>query len=276
MDMGIKLFTSRVCNENEIYFSHSVQDGAISKWVLNSRGGFFDTYNGTLFVKEGYQLWFSDCQAICRNNCSCTACNTVFTNGTGCQLWREKFPRAQVGDANQEELYVLSSSKDKDVQPCDVEVSGGKTGIRKPGPRARMNPHELDNEALAFKPVLGSMLARIYHNPQNKEANQTRLQKILRFWASKEVYDHDTIYGLEGEMIGGPPSNSFSGPVKELSAVPVDLSAVPGSAILPPIKPTSHLSHSHFIHNIKNSGLKPDYLIVGYFKRHIFTNFFIS
>ncbi|KAJ9687162.1 hypothetical protein PVL29_015855 [Vitis rotundifolia] len=92
----------------------------------------------------------------------------------------------------------------------------------------RINPHELDNEALAFKPVLGSMLARIYHNPQNKEENQSRLQKILQFWASKEVYDHDTIYGLEGEMIGGPPSNSFSGPLKELSAVPVDPSAVSG------------------------------------------------
>ncbi|WJZ91055.1 hypothetical protein VitviT2T_010164 [Vitis vinifera] len=143
-----------VCNDNEIYFSYSVQDGAISKWVLNSRGGFFDTH-GTLFVKEdmcdrydkypgcavqepptcrtrdyqfmkqsvlnsGYpslmnidtSLGLSDCQAICRNNCSCTACNTVFTNGTGCQFWRDKLPRAQVGDANQEELYVLSSSED--------------------------------------------------------------------------------------------------------------------------------------------------------------------
>ena len=44
-------------------------------------------------------------------------------------------------------------------------------------------------------------------------------------------------------MIGGPPSNSFSGPHKELSAVPVDPSAVSGGAILPPAKPTSHLSH---------------------------------
>nr|CAN67086.1 hypothetical protein VITISV_031091 [Vitis vinifera] len=145
-----------VCNDNEIYFSYSVQDGAISKWVLNWRGGFFDTY-GTLFVKEdmcdpydkypgcavqepptcrttdfqfmkqsvlnsGYpslmnidtSLGLSDCQAICRNNCSCTACNTVFTNETGCQFWRDKLPRARVGDANQEELYVLSSSKDID------------------------------------------------------------------------------------------------------------------------------------------------------------------
>ncbi|RVW87335.1 G-type lectin S-receptor-like serine/threonine-protein kinase CES101 [Vitis vinifera] len=57
-------------------------------------------------------LGLSDCQAICRNNCSCTACNTVFTNGSGCQFWKDKLPRAQVGDANQEELYVLSSSED--------------------------------------------------------------------------------------------------------------------------------------------------------------------
>lgn len=49
------------------------------------------------------------------------------------------------------------------------------------------------------------MLARIYHNPHNKEENQPRLQKMLQFWASKEVYDSDTIYGLEGEMLAGPP-----------------------------------------------------------------------
>uniref|UniRef100_A0A0C9S5N9 TSA: Wollemia nobilis Ref_Wollemi_Transcript_18744_2473 transcribed RNA sequence n=1 Tax=Wollemia nobilis TaxID=56998 RepID=A0A0C9S5N9_9CONI len=68
----------------------------------------------------------------------------------------------------------------------------------------RSDPKELDNEALAFQPVLGSMLARIYHNPQNKDSNQSRLQKILQFWASKEVYDTDTIYGFEGEMLSGP------------------------------------------------------------------------
>ncbi|XP_044471412.1 calcium homeostasis endoplasmic reticulum protein-like [Mangifera indica] len=86
----------------------------------------------------------------------------------------------------------------------------------------RTNPRELDNEALAFRPVLGSMLARIYHNPQNKEENQSRLEKILQFWASKEVFDQDVIYALEGEMIGGPLANSFSGPVKEMSAASGD------------------------------------------------------
>lgn len=80
----------------------------------------------------------------------------------------------------------------------------------------RANPHELDNEALAFKPVLGSMLARIYHHPQNKEENQSRLQKIVQFWASKEVYDQETIHVFEGEMVGGPPVSSFLGPPKEL------------------------------------------------------------
>uniref|UniRef100_A0A803MCW8 Calcium homeostasis endoplasmic reticulum protein n=1 Tax=Chenopodium quinoa TaxID=63459 RepID=A0A803MCW8_CHEQI len=82
----------------------------------------------------------------------------------------------------------------------------------------RANPNELDNEALAFKPVLGSMLARIYHHPQNKEENQSRLQKILQFWASKEVYDQETIHVLEGEMTGGPPPSSFFGPPKEPSS----------------------------------------------------------
>uniref|UniRef100_A0A7N0RCQ9 Uncharacterized protein n=1 Tax=Kalanchoe fedtschenkoi TaxID=63787 RepID=A0A7N0RCQ9_KALFE len=82
----------------------------------------------------------------------------------------------------------------------------------------RMNPHELDNEALAFKPVLGSMLAVVYHNPQNKEDNQSRLQKILQFWASKEVYDQNTVYGLEGEMISGPPPNFPKAPPTSLMA----------------------------------------------------------
>lgn len=81
----------------------------------------------------------------------------------------------------------------------------------------RSNPHELDNEAHAFKHVLGSMLARIYHNPQNKEENQSRLQKILQFWASKEVYDQDTIYALEGEMLCAIPSSLPMTP-KEVSA----------------------------------------------------------
>ncbi|GKV37766.1 hypothetical protein SLEP1_g45756 [Rubroshorea leprosula] len=85
----------------------------------------------------------------------------------------------------------------------------------------RSNPHELDNEALAFKPVLGSMLTRIYHNPQNKEENQPRLEKILQFWASKEVYDQDTINALEDEMLGGVPT-SFPGPPREPSAASAD------------------------------------------------------
>ncbi|XP_077210367.1 SWAP (Suppressor-of-White-APricot)/surp RNA-binding domain-containing protein [Tasmannia lanceolata] len=91
----------------------------------------------------------------------------------------------------------------------------------------RINPRDLDNEALAFKPVLGSMLARIYHNPHNKDANQSRLQKILQFWASKEVYDPDNIYALEGEMIAGPPPASLSGLPKDLSANSTDPSGLP-------------------------------------------------
>lgn len=62
------------------------------------------------------------------------------------------------------------------------------------------------------------MLARIYHHPQNKEENQSRLQKILQFWATKEVYDQETIHALEGEMLGGPPALSFSGPPTEYSS----------------------------------------------------------
>ncbi|CAH8328289.1 unnamed protein product [Eruca vesicaria subsp. sativa] len=74
----------------------------------------------------------------------------------------------------------------------------------------RTNLHEFDNEALAFRPVLGSMLGKIYHCPHNKEANQSRLENLLQFWASKEVFDQDTISSLEKEMKSGPPPNSFS------------------------------------------------------------------
>ncbi|KAJ8497986.1 hypothetical protein OPV22_008538 [Ensete ventricosum] len=80
----------------------------------------------------------------------------------------------------------------------------------------RINPQELDNEALAFRPVLGSMLARIYNNPHNKDANQPRLEKILHFWVSKEVYDQETIMSLEREMTGGLPFRSAA--QKELIA----------------------------------------------------------
>ncbi|KAK4757720.1 hypothetical protein SAY87_019021 [Trapa incisa] len=86
----------------------------------------------------------------------------------------------------------------------------------------RVNPNELDNEALAFRPVLGSMLARIYHNPQNREGNQSRLHKILQFWASKDVYNQETISALENEMISGVSSNAFSGSSKDIPAAPTE------------------------------------------------------
>ncbi|XP_074582594.1 SUPPRESSOR-OF-WHITE-APRICOT/SURP RNA-binding domain containing protein 1 [Curcuma longa] len=81
----------------------------------------------------------------------------------------------------------------------------------------RISPQELDNEALAFRPVLGSMLARIYSNPHNKDANQSRLEKILQFWASKEVFDQEIIKGLEIEMTGGLPFRSST--QKEMMSV---------------------------------------------------------
>lgn len=96
----------------------------------------------------------------------------------------------------------------------------------------RTNTHDLSNEALAFRPVLGSMLARIYHNPQNKEENQERLQKVLQFWASKEVYDRETIRLLESEMMGGLPTNSFAGhQQRDFSSVPADPSTFAGNVI---------------------------------------------
>ncbi|XP_021768356.1 calcium homeostasis endoplasmic reticulum protein-like [Chenopodium quinoa] len=118
----------------------------------------------------------------------------------------------------------------------------------------RANPNELDNEALAFKPVLGSMLARIYHHPQNKEENQSRLQKILQFWASKEVYDQETIHVLEGEMTGGPPASSFFGPPKELHGSSADPSSSGG---IPHQTAISNLQWQQDKHSILNQD-QPD------------------
>lgn len=86
----------------------------------------------------------------------------------------------------------------------------------------RVNIRDLDNEAIAFKSVLGSMLARIYNNPHSKDDSQTRVDKILQFWGSKEVYDQETISSFEREMTGGlayplvqrhvsPDPSTFSG-----------------------------------------------------------------
>ncbi|KAH0989755.1 hypothetical protein GBA52_001238 [Prunus armeniaca] len=83
----------------------------------------------------------------------------------------------------------------------------------------------LDNESLALKPILGSMLARIYHNPQITEDNQLRLQQILQLWASNNIYDQDTIDALRNEMMGGPSSNSFTGLPKDLSSASTDSAA---------------------------------------------------
>ncbi|XP_008220007.1 PREDICTED: calcium homeostasis endoplasmic reticulum protein [Prunus mume] len=83
----------------------------------------------------------------------------------------------------------------------------------------------LDNESLALKPILGSMLARIYHNPQITEDNQLRLQQILQLWASNNIYDQDTIDALRNEMMGGPSSNSFTGLPKDSSSASTDSAA---------------------------------------------------
>ncbi|KAL6338338.1 hypothetical protein AAG906_018687 [Vitis piasezkii] len=145
-----------VCNDNEIYFSYSRDfDTYGTLFVKEDMCDPYDKYPGCAvqepltcrtrdyhFMKQsvlnsGYpslmnidtNLGLSDCQAICRNNCSCTTCNTVFTNGTGCQFWRDKLPRARVGDANQEELYVLSSSKDTGNRLRNLIIICGVVGL---------------------------------------------------------------------------------------------------------------------------------------------------
>lgn len=83
----------------------------------------------------------------------------------------------------------------------------------------------LDNESLAFKPILGSMLARIYHNPQITEDSQMKLQQILQLWVSNKIYEQESIDSLRNEMIGGQSSNSFPGLPQDLSTASTDAAA---------------------------------------------------
>ncbi|XP_034691903.1 G-type lectin S-receptor-like serine/threonine-protein kinase CES101 isoform X1 [Vitis riparia] len=100
------------CNRYEEYPGCAVQnlptcrtrkDGFMKQSVLRS--------GSPSSMKGNSSLGLSDCQAICWNNCSCTAYNSIHTNGTGCRFWSTKFAQALKDDANQEELYVLSSSR---------------------------------------------------------------------------------------------------------------------------------------------------------------------
>ncbi|XP_034691540.1 G-type lectin S-receptor-like serine/threonine-protein kinase RKS1 [Vitis riparia] len=100
------------CNRYEEYPGCAVQnlpacrtrkDGFMKQSVL--RSGYPSLMN------IDTSLGLSDCQAICWNDCSCTAYNSIDTNGTGCLFWSTKFAQALKDDANQEELYVLSSSR---------------------------------------------------------------------------------------------------------------------------------------------------------------------
>ncbi|GBG79333.1 hypothetical protein CBR_g29483 [Chara braunii] len=81
----------------------------------------------------------------------------------------------------------------------------------------RTSPMEMDGIAIAFRPVLGSMLSTIYHCRQNTQSNQDRLQHILHFWGKMEFYDRDTIAALEHEMVTGTPSVYSAGGAEHAS-----------------------------------------------------------
>ncbi|KAL6313303.1 hypothetical protein AAG906_018655 [Vitis piasezkii] len=131
-----------VSNANEIYFSYSVPEGGTFDtsrpvFVLDDQCARYEEYPGCAVqnpptcrtrkdgfmkqsvlisgspssINEKSSLGLSDCQALCWNDCSCTAYNSIYTNGTGCRFWSTKFAQALKDDANQEELYVLSSSR---------------------------------------------------------------------------------------------------------------------------------------------------------------------
>ncbi|KAJ3671359.1 hypothetical protein LUZ60_007438 [Juncus effusus] len=74
----------------------------------------------------------------------------------------------------------------------------------------RTNPRDLDPEARSLLPVLGSMLGRVYANPSSQHENRSRLARIVQFWASKEVFDQETIGVLEREMVGASGSGTVA------------------------------------------------------------------
>lgn len=174
-------------------------------------------------------------------------------NGTkesikGAKMWfmqRAPFAPA-LAEALRERVFALEDSERQ------LHIVFLVNDILFEGLQRRTNIQDLDNEAVAFQSVLGSMLARIFNNPQSQDDNQIRLEKILQFWGSKEVYDQETIANLEREMKGGasypsaprhvsPDPSTFSGsarvpskwssapPEKENAAYPV--SAAPQSLL---------------------------------------------
>ncbi|KAJ4798639.1 SWAP (Suppressor-of-White-APricot)/surp RNA-binding domain-containing protein [Rhynchospora pubera] len=106
----------------------------------------------------------------------------------------------------------------------------------------RTNPQELDNEALALLPVLGSMLSRVYNNPVNREENQARLQKIVHFWASKEVFDQNNISALDKEMKAG--ANIAHAPFDIPIPVPSGFQQQPQSWHSENLQPENQLAHN--------------------------------
>ncbi|CAL5040057.1 unnamed protein product [Urochloa decumbens] len=125
-------------------------------------------------------------------------------NGTkesikGAKIWfMQRLPFVPaLAEALRERVFALEDSE------CQLHIIFLVNDILFESLQRRTNIRDLDNEAIAFKSVLGSMLARIYNNPQSKDDSQTRVEKILQFWGSKEVYDQETIANFEREMKGG-------------------------------------------------------------------------
>ncbi|ERN06863.1 hypothetical protein AMTR_s00005p00243190 [Amborella trichopoda] len=143
----------------------------------------------------------------------------------------------------------MSSCGASHLEPIPLPINRFASSICHVSLQRRMNPRQLDNEALAFRHVLGAMLARIYHNPQNKDANQSRLKKILQFWASKEVYDDDTIYALNRDMTAGL-TPSMIGPTKDPTS-----SMEPSGLIGLPRGPSE--GRQHFLNSSSFQSLQP-------------------
>ncbi|KAL7160629.1 hypothetical protein ABFS83_01G109100 [Erythranthe nasuta] len=80
----------------------------------------------------------------------------------------------------------------------------------------RVSPQEMDNEALAFKPVLASIRKLVTYS------------EILQFWSSKEVFDHKTMFRFEYAMMNGLPPTPFPGPHADQSSFLGDRPAASG------------------------------------------------
>lgn len=100
---------------------------------------------------------------------------------------------------------------------------------------------ESDAVALAFKPVLGSMLAAAYYTAQQSEEARGQLTKIVQFWGDRAVFTNAAVTELATAMYSPytPPQPIQPPPEPAPAPVPAPgpAAAAAGAAAAPGVQP---------------------------------------